>query len=425
MARLEAVYAETLDKSAIEKVSRCNSKARLVADPYITVSQIQRVIENYMDHMKTNDFWTLVAPPASLAVANWQTPPNPSWLSKVLPLLYDFLEFAPNTKLQGTKVTKALYAIYLNKNLQVDTKHGKVEDALDNMSTSLRIVLSMLRQVKTNESTKAKVCRQLSREQVGKLNLVLKKVILPDECFERGYQSENDDSQEQLDLQPDIQPIADVDLTPEVPAQKTAKLFGAMPKAIAGNHQTVPVTLTISSSMSMCKLPSIFDKILSGAEASSGQAAVSQLSDKDLLAEAMQMVPEPTKQKQKQERKKSSKTTAENTQKKPEKKEQKKKVQKKKKANKGKVAKTGDAKKVKAHKSSDHSSPEDCKFPEYKVEVYPTEEDTYRNLYTSRHHNRAKALALRWGLSLEAAKQKGRIAAAAASKIWDEVKKET
>ena len=94
MARLEAVYAGTLDKSAIEKVSRCNSKARLVADPYITVSQIQRVIENYMDHMKTNDFWTLVAPPASLAVANWQTPPNPSWLSKVLPLLYDFLEFA-------------------------------------------------------------------------------------------------------------------------------------------------------------------------------------------------------------------------------------------------------------------------------------------------------------------------------------------
>ena len=127
------------------------------------------------------------------------------------------MEFAPNTKLQGTKVTKALHAIYLNKNLQVDTKHGKVEDALDNMSTSLRIVMSMLRQVKTNESTKTKVCRQLSREQVGKLNLVLKEVILPDECFDRGYQSENDDSQEQLDLQPDIKPLADVDLTLEVP----------------------------------------------------------------------------------------------------------------------------------------------------------------------------------------------------------------
>ena len=69
----------------------------------------------------------------------------------------------------------------MNKNLQVDTKHGKVEDALDNMSTSLRIVLSKLRQVKTNESTKAKVCRQLPKEQVGKLSLVLKKVILPDE----------------------------------------------------------------------------------------------------------------------------------------------------------------------------------------------------------------------------------------------------
>ena len=318
--------------------------------------------------------------PASLAVANWQTPPNPSWLSKVLPLLYDFLEFAPNTKLQGAKVTKALHAIYLNKNLQVDTKHGKVEDALDNMSTSLRIVMSMLRQVKTNESTKNKVCRQLSGEQVGRLNLVLKKVILPDECFDRAYQSDNDDSQEQLDLQPDIQPIADMDRRPEVPAQKTANLFGTMPKAIAGNTQVVPVTLTISSPMSMCKLPNFFDKILNGSGASSGQAAVSELSDKDLLAEAMQIVPEPAKQKQEIARNKSKKTTAEKIQVKPEKREGKKKVQKKKKAKKGKIAKTGDAKKVEAHKSSDHSSPQDCKVPEYKVEVYPTEEDTYRNL---------------------------------------------
>lgn len=59
------------------------------------------------------------------------------------------------------------------------------------------------------------------------------------------------------------------------------------------------------------------------------------------------------------------------------------------------------------------------------MEVYPTEEDTYRNLYTSRHHNKARALALRWGLPLEAPKEKGRIAAAAASKMWDEVKKAT
>ena len=80
--------------------------------------------------------------------------------------------------------------------------------------------------------------------------------------------------------------------------------------------------------MSMCALPSIFNKILNGAEASSGQAAVSQLSDKDFLAEAMQMFPEPTKQKQENPKSQSKKATAEKSQKKPEKTELKKKVQK-------------------------------------------------------------------------------------------------
>ena len=58
----------------------------------------------------------------------------------------------------------------------------------------------------------------------------------PDECYDHAYQSENEDSQEeQLNLQPEIKPLADLDLTPEVPAHDTAKLLAPMPKAIAGN----------------------------------------------------------------------------------------------------------------------------------------------------------------------------------------------
>ena len=58
----------------------------------------------------------------------------------------------------------------------------------------------------------------------------------------------------------------------------------------------------------------------------------------------------------------------------------------------------------------------------YHVQEYPALSDTYRNLYVSRHHNRAKALAKQGGLSAEAAKERGRLAAKEASIMWDEAR---
>jgi len=72
----------------------------------ISVGQLQNTFEQFMRYRKSTDFWELVAPPASLTIANWQTPPNPQWIVKTMNLLYDILEFAPNTKLQATKFTK-------------------------------------------------------------------------------------------------------------------------------------------------------------------------------------------------------------------------------------------------------------------------------------------------------------------------------
>ena len=153
--------------------------------------------------MKTSDLWSLVSPPASLAVASWHTAPNAQWLAKTSNLLYDVLDFAPNTKLQGTKVTKALQASHLNKSLFIDKKLNKPEDAMDRVSLSLRIVLSMLRTIKMSESTKSKVMRSLSNEEAMKLNIVLKKVVLPAECFgANGEEFAKENSVESLDLQP-------------------------------------------------------------------------------------------------------------------------------------------------------------------------------------------------------------------------------
>ena len=202
MAKLDAVIAETLEVAKFVKTKKASQKVRLIADPHIQVGQIQTCLEGYMSYMKTSDLWSLVSPPASLAVASWHTAPNAQWLAKTSNLLYDVLDFAPNTKLQGTKVTKALQAIHLNKSLFIDKKL-KPEDAMDRVSLSLRIVLSMLRTIKMSESTKSKVMRSLSNEEAMKLNIVLKKVVLPADCFgANGEEFAKENSVESLDLQP-------------------------------------------------------------------------------------------------------------------------------------------------------------------------------------------------------------------------------
>ena len=182
MARLDAAFEEA---SMMGKdMGKRNQKVRLVADPMISVGQLQKTFEQFMRYRKSTDFWELVAPPASLAIANWQTPPNPQWIVKTMNLLYDILEFAPNTKLQASKVYKALHTLFINKSMHIDHKL-KVADAIDRMSLSLRIALSMLKTIKTNETIKGRVMRNLSNQEQVKLNMVLKKVVLPKNFLRR------------------------------------------------------------------------------------------------------------------------------------------------------------------------------------------------------------------------------------------------
>ena len=177
MACLEAAMAEHME-SVVQSRAEGASKVRLVADPMITVSQIQDIFQNYMTYKKTGDLWSLVCPPPS--GPGWHTPVCGPWISKVIGLLYDFLSIAENTKLQSTKVQKALQVLYTNKVLTVSVpKNSKLEDVLDKMDTAVRILLAMLRTLKTCETLKAKVFRMLSREEQVRIELCLDKIKLP------------------------------------------------------------------------------------------------------------------------------------------------------------------------------------------------------------------------------------------------------
>ena len=326
MAKSDAVKAETLEVAKLEKTKKARQKCRLIADPYIQVWQIQTCLEGYMSYMKTSDLWSLVNPPACKLACRSQC----SMVGQTSNLLYDVLDFAPNTKLQGTKVTKALQATHLNKSLFIDKKL-KPEDAIDRMSLSLRIVLSMLK-TKMSECTKSNVMRKPSNEEAMKLNIVLTKVVLPAECFGangHGEEFAEEDSVEPLDLQP----------------RGLALVFDQSQKAKKGKMEEK--------------------------NGNKGKKA------------------KPAKQVQQKTQKQT------------------------------KAEKTSKAKQTKDH-GPEASSPKP-NAPEYKVDVYPTEKDTYRNLYTSRHHNKAKALALKRGLSMDVGKAWGRKAAAEESAMWDEV----
>ena len=379
-------------------MSKRNQKIRLVADPMISVGQLQNTFEQFMRYRKSSDFWELIAPPASLAIANWQTPPSPQWIAKTMNLLYDILEFAPNTKLQASKVFKALHTLFMNKSMHIDRKL-KVADAIDRMSLSLRIVLSMLKTIKTNETIRGRVMRNLSNQEQVKLNMVLKKVVLPKEFFDDVQQQDEEDSQEQLDLQP-TQALVAVQAEPQK---------NATPQTVPSPSPPCSTSQKNSSLFSLAPLPGIFQRILKG-KGSATQEPAQQSgmagNDADLLESAMTVVPQVAQK------------SAEKIKKKPA-------GQKGKKVNPGQkgASKQKPAKSVKTKTGKKEACAQPAKateVAEYKVDANPTDRDSYRNLYVSRHHNKAKTLALKSGLSLEEAKIRGRQAGAEASEMWDE-----
>eukprot|EP00435_Cladocopium_sp_Y103_P024572 s2492_g6.t1 len=412
MSRLEAAFQETAAALELERSKKASQRVRLLANPLIGVAQIQTTLEAYTRYCKSSDLYSLISPPACLAVVTWQTPPSGPWLSKVAPLLYDVLDFCPNTKLQHSKLFKALTSMQLNHSLEIQPRMT-AQDAMDKISLSLRIVLSMLRTVKTHEGHKNRVMRSLSNEEQTKLNMVLKKVVLP-----VGYMEDQEKIEEaeecqvqQLDLQPCLALVP----VQEPPETKEAKTQPAVQSPATAVARFLPAFLR--------PLPPIFSKILNKpAESSLAADAVQSqpksashknqtLRDEDLLNAAMTHAPKEMKA---QAKKKPAKNSG--------KKKAKKQNSKKKQMGTGKPSR----------QSKDANTPEDKKekttenrdpapdVPMYHVQENPTEADGYRNLYVSRHHNRAKCLALKGGLSVEEAKERGRLAAQQASALWTE-----
>ena len=185
MAALDLAIKEKEEMLAREKALKQASRYRLVADKTISVASIHSVLSNYLRHKETNDLWSLVAPPATgPQTFGWHTYPSPEWLCKTASLLFDLVELAPNTKLQSTKLFKCLRSMYENKELHLDIKKGfTVNDSIDRLDLTIRVLLNMIRNLKCNDLQRLKTQRNLTRHDWLKLDLVLDRVQLPAELM--------------------------------------------------------------------------------------------------------------------------------------------------------------------------------------------------------------------------------------------------
>ena len=183
MASLEAAFEERRKAQQAEAAaSRLGGKLRLVADPMISTSQIQGALESFVRFKGDSDLHRHVCPPPGLTHVSWQTLPSPEWMSKCVGLVFDILSFCPNTKLASTKVKKALKQMVLNKSLHVPQVPDSVDNALDRMDLSIRLVLNMFREAALKTSVRSRILRALSREDGQRVDMALGRVQLPGDC---------------------------------------------------------------------------------------------------------------------------------------------------------------------------------------------------------------------------------------------------
>ena len=249
-------------ESTLAKDTAVPSKnIRLVADPNITVDQIQKVFKEYMEYKKSADAWSLIGPPpGGPKDLTWKTPIHAPWLSKVMGLLFALLEVAPNSKLQSIKVLKALQNLYEARDLQLPLVGGNhlttASDKMDRIDFSVRLLLSHLRLLKINIPMKNKICRMLTQTEVLRLGHTLDKMDLP-----LGYVEEAPSQADQS-----TPPLAIMDIeepTPE-PTPDSLPSMPSFPMKKCTTSSFTKAKKSASFSSSFPELPQVFNRVLNG-----------------------------------------------------------------------------------------------------------------------------------------------------------------
>ena len=255
MAALAAAMRQKEELAALERSAKQGSRVRLLADRSISAAALQGVLGEYLRHQGSKDLWCFIAPPPTGPTQyGWHTYPHPEWLAKTAPLLYDLVGVAPNTKLQSSKLVISLKALLESNELELKVKKDRtIQDSLDQLDLTIRILLNMTRSLKCSELQRLKCQRCLSRQDWMKVELLLERVQLPPELLAAA--SFSSVVEEDVPLQT-VCVTSNMDILGRDQAEKS--LVGVT--SLVPNGPVVQQKQRGSSSTRLCALPAVFQR---------------------------------------------------------------------------------------------------------------------------------------------------------------------
>ena len=191
-SKLDAVVQAENEKAKAAKMEKL-SKPRLVADPSVSAKEIMGAIRNFVNVKETKDLYSLVAP-GGFRTMSWQSQVDSDWLLKVAALCYDILEFAPNSKLQGKKVSEALKKLLDGGDI-INGSQKNERDFIDSCSTLIRVALAQFRTLKIDLQKRDSVLRKLVLMDKKRIYHIIERMQLPPM-----YDDTNTDDENEVEL---------------------------------------------------------------------------------------------------------------------------------------------------------------------------------------------------------------------------------
>ena len=162
-------------------------KSRTKASPWLSVSDIQTCLQNFLDDAKTNDLAKLITPPDNVG---WKTAAHVKYLSKMEPLLSRLLQVAPNTVLHSRKVREAVQNLCQEKGISTSSKRNP-QDFSDWCDDVIRMCLAQLRDLKANTQNLSRALRKGTPMENEKIRAMLDKVNFQENWSDGGGTTSN------------------------------------------------------------------------------------------------------------------------------------------------------------------------------------------------------------------------------------------
>eukprot|EP00435_Cladocopium_sp_Y103_P070777 s140_g36.t1 len=302
MSALDAAVHARMAAAAEEKGNKQSSRFRLIADATISVHSIQAVLTKYCELKQEKQLWSLICPPPTGPMSyGWHSKPDGPWLMKVAGLLYDLLAICPNTKLVSKKVVAALKGMEQSFSAEFPhTKHLSKSDLMDKVDVTLRVLLSMMRQLKCSQVLKSRTYRMLSKADQCKMDIMLDRVVLPPELI--GNENFEDEERYEGDIY--MTSFEGSEKSLEVASAMTSCQLVPVDKQQVKAHVPSPCRASGGQNMacrSVKPLPAIFGRILGQNGSTPVEVGVSQPAKcaASVLALAMNHAPKATMKEQK------------------------------------------------------------------------------------------------------------------------------